>query len=395
MLIIVLLLALMLTLLGLYISRDIFAPYVVGPGVWAIIILLYYFVPNNYYPVCHDFPLALLIWLFSFSIVSCVVSCKVASSNSNALKRFPNKNIIRIYVIITVTVVPIMAFMLIWQAFTEEPETMFRYLRVMATGIGDDIEAPDFGPFVYAMAVAYIAMFFVVLYSKSKIVIVLVVLMNLLIAFVQMAKINFLTVLFTLTYLGYVRGVLKLRHFAYLLVGFLVLSFFLQVARFAGDDSQVGLSDSLSLYTTSAMVCFDYFLNPGSSLHFGEHVFRLLYAIGHPLGLCGEPVSTIEKFVSIPELANTYTVLSPFYVDFGYIGIVLFSIIYGVIYGYLYKKSKTGGTQELIIYAIFLVYLILEFFAELIFANLSMTIQYIILSILPFALNKKQCINYT
>ena len=42
MLIIVLLLTLMLTLLGLYISRDIFAPYVAGPGVWLIALLIYY-----------------------------------------------------------------------------------------------------------------------------------------------------------------------------------------------------------------------------------------------------------------------------------------------------------------------------------------------------------------
>ncbi len=47
MLIAVLILALIMTSIGWYISHDIFSPYVAVPGVWAIAILIYYFLPNT------------------------------------------------------------------------------------------------------------------------------------------------------------------------------------------------------------------------------------------------------------------------------------------------------------------------------------------------------------
>ena len=66
MLIAVLVFALLLTCIGLYISRDIFSPYVAVSGVWSIAILIYYFLPNTFYPICNDFPFALAIWLTGF-----------------------------------------------------------------------------------------------------------------------------------------------------------------------------------------------------------------------------------------------------------------------------------------------------------------------------------------
>ena len=43
----------------------------------------------------------------------------------------------------------------------------------------------------------------------------------------------------------------------------------------------------------------------------------------------------------------------PFYEDFGNIGVFVFSIVYGIFYGFLYKKSRTGGKIQLVLYAIF------------------------------------------
>lgn len=74
----------------------------------------------------------------------------------------------------------------------------------------------------------------------------------------------------------------------------------------------------------------------------------------------------------------------PFYKDFGLFGLAFFSIIYGCIYGFLYKKTRTGSKQGLIIYAIFLTFLLVEFIGEMIFTNLSQTLQYVILTALPF-----------
>lgn len=388
MLLMVMLLAILLTILGWYVARDLFAPCVAGPGIWAAIIAMYYIVPNNYFPICHDFPLSLSLWLVGFFIASVWVAGKTPLSTS--VNKEPNKLVLRTYVVITITAIPLMSFMLLWKAFTEEPETMFRYLRVMAVGFDDNIQPPDFGPLVYANGVAYITLLFVMLYFKNKWVIGSVLFMNFLSAFVAMAKISFLTVLFTLMYVGYSRGLFKLKHMTYAFILFMVLCFFMQVAREGDGGDQVGIADTLSLYTTSAMVCFDYYAVPCSSLNFGEHVFRFFYAVGHSLGLCAEPAKILSDFVYIPEMANTYSVLYPFYIDFGNVGVLLFSLLYGAFYGFLYKKSLGGNKMLLILYAIFFILLLLEFFAEQIFTNLSMTIQYIVFAVIPFMIGKEK-----
>ena len=53
--------------------------------------------------------------------------------------------------------------------------------------------------------------------------------------------------------------------------------------------------------------------------------------------------------------------------------------------GYLYKKSRTGGKLELILYAIFLTFVLMEFIGEFIFTNFSITIQYVFFAILTFS----------
>lgn len=385
----VFILALVLACLGWSVSRDLFAPFVVGPGMWAVIIGCYYLLPNEFYPVCHEFPMAVCIWMTAFFVASVYTSRKVHGSVVDLrVAQEPNPWIMRAYVAITVTTIPVISAIILWTAFTKDPEAMFRYIRVLSTGGSDDVEPIDFGILAYGFSVTFMCLFFVLMYFKNKWVIGTVIFMNLLVGVVTMAKINFLSVFFTILYLGYVRKVFKLKHFAWGIGGFLVLSFILQTIREYGSDVTVG--DSLSLYTAASMVCFDYYAEPCTAVHFGENTFRFLYALGHPLGLCAEPIQTILPFVSIPFLANTYTILYPFYTDFGLFGVGLFAVVYGVIYGYYYKKSQSGGNVELIVYALFLVFLFLEFFAELIFTNLSLTIQYVVLAVLPFLFSKKQ-----
>ena len=88
--------------------------------------------------------------------------------------------------------------------------------------------------------------------------------------------------------------------------------------------------------------------------------------------------------MNIPVETNTYTVLYPFYKDFGTSGVLFFSVIYGSVYGYLYKKTVTGNKFALIVYAMLLNYIILQFIGDFIFTNLSMEIQHLIFAILPF-----------
>ncbi len=382
MLTLVFLLMILMAVTGWYFAKDFFAPYVIAPCIWIIIIILYKLLPSDIYPIANQFPGALAVWSMGFFLSSCMTEYITPAASYKSANLQPNKILLRAYILISITVVPMICIYIFWLAFTTEPETMFRYMRIMSTKTDDAIQPPDFGPLIYCCSVAYVSLFFVFIYFKNKWLIASVILANIMYAFVNMAKINFLCIIFSSLYLGYSRGIVKKKHLILGLLFFVTLSFILQSVRAVGEE--LSLVEMFSLYLTSSIVAFDYFVEPASALSFGENSLRFIYAVGYSLGISEAPIQTILDFVGIPFPTNTYTLMYPFYKDFGILGIALFSIIYGCIYGYLYKKTRTGSKLGLIIYAIFLTFLLLEFFAELIFTNLSQTLQYVILTALPF-----------
>ena len=117
-LIAVLVFALLLTCIGLYISRDIFSPYVAVSGVWSIAILIYYFLPNTFYPICNDFPFALAIWLTGFFLGSVFCEYYTAPASKESVEREPNRKVLYAYVVLTCLSVPIVCGAIIFQALT-------------------------------------------------------------------------------------------------------------------------------------------------------------------------------------------------------------------------------------------------------------------------------------
>lgn len=384
---------LVLAVWGWCFSKDIFSPFVLQPGVWCVILLLYQILPHDFFPLVNDFLLSLVVWNIGFLLSAYLSFYYTPSSSRRAVEATPNKLVIQSYFILSLITMPIVIGIIIWIAYVEDPVNMFRYLRVMNTGVDENIEAPDLGVLYYLVSMTYVLLFFVLLYGRGKWVIVLVLLLNLLFAFVTMAKTVFLSVLLPTLYIAYLNKKIKLKHICYGLGGFFIFSLVLQSLRGASsqDDVQmVNITSFLSLYLLSSLPAFDYYVQPCESYGWGGHVFRLFYAIGHTLGSDIVPEDTILPFVSVPQFTNTYTVLYPFYIDFGICGIVFFSLLYGVAYGFLYKKTMTGGKMAQVLYAISLCFLILEFIGEFVFTNLSQEIQHVFFVVLPFLCNRKK-----
>ena len=88
-----------------------------------------------------------------------------------------------------------------------------------------------------------------------------------------------------------------------------------------------------------------------------------------------------DNYVYVPLPTNVYTILSPFFRDFGYTGIVIFSIVEGAIMGYLYKQAITGNTILKYIYAFVLTFIFLQFFDEQVFRSITQ-IGYFVIFIL-------------
>ena len=388
MLVAVLIIALCMVGIGWYLSHDVFSPYVAVPGVWSMAILIYYFLPNTFYAVTNDFPYVLSLWLVGFFASSVIAEHYTPEASLAWREREPSPMVLRVYFVLSCFSIPAVCGAILWQALTEDPENIFRYMRIMNTGLDENIEMPNVGILIYSVSLAFVLMFFSLLYFKSKLAKFVVILLNVMLAVVTMAKTTFLSIMFSSLYLCYVQNIIKKRHLLYGLAVFVALSFVVQQLRSVDED--VEANSFLALYLSSSIVAFDHFAVPCSSQFFGMHTFRIFYAIGHAIGLTEPPADTVLAFVSVPNMTNTYTNMYPFYEDFGYVGVLVFSIVYGLFYGYLYKKSRTGGKFQLILYAIFLTFVLMEFIGEFLFTNMSATLQYIFFAFLPFAFKRSR-----
>ena len=388
MLVAVLIIALCMVGIGWYLSHDVFSPYVAVPGVWSMAILIYYFLPNTFYAVTNDFPYVLSLWLVGFFASSVIAEHYTPVASQAWREREPSPMVLRVYFVLSCFSIPAVCGAILWQALTEDPENIFRYMRIMNTGLDENIEMPNVGILIYSVSLAFVLMFFSLLYFKSKLAKFVVILLNVMLAVVTMAKTTFLSIMFSSLYLCYVQNIIKKRHLLYGLAVFVALSFVVQQLRSVDED--VEANSFLALYLSSSIVAFDHFAVPCSSQFFGMHTFRIFYAIGHAIGLTEPPADTVLAFVSVPNMTNTYTNMYPFYEDFGYVGVLVFSIVYGLFYGYLYKKSRTGGKFQLILYAIFLTFVLMDFIGEFLFTNMSATLQYIFFAFLPFAFKRSR-----
>ena len=381
---------LLMTLVGFYMSRDVFSPFVIQPGIWVVILLLYFVMNPPYYPVVNQFPGCLVVWSVSFAIGAYGTHYLMPEKLHYEWNE-PNRTVLRIYIWVASCVVPLMLFIIIRSALANDPEHLLLYIRMLNVTEGEsaDEELPDFGLLNYFVPIAYILLFFSLMYSKGRKERIWVIVLNLMVAFLTMAKTNFLSILFAALYILYLKGKVKLKTIGGMLLAFLAFSVVFQFFRSSeGGKEGFGVDQMFSLYFFASFVAFDYFVQPLSSAFWGEHIFRIYYAVSYALGGDVPPVETIQGFVSVPVLANTFTVLQPFFVDFGYLGLVAGGMLYGAFYVFLYNNMRGGSAEYRILYTIFLNFLVLQFFAEYILANFSLSVQYVLYALLPFMVNK-------
>ena len=145
---------------------------------------------------------------------------------------------------------------------------------------------------------------------------------------------------------------------------------------------------TIVLYMLSNMSAFDT-LQPYSSEHFGENVFRIYYAITYKLGLSDiVPVNPILPWIEKPIAINTYTTLYPFFKDFGYIGIGIFGSLLGLFYGWIFKKHQENCLFYTIMYAYFCTLLVTQYNGDGVFTNIAGHVKMLLILCVPFVVDK-------
>ena len=388
---ILLLVLVSLTIIGWYVTRDVFSPFFVQPGIWAGVVALYLIISPNYWEISMHFPISLMLFSTAFLLGGLPSYYYTQNQPSIILSDKPNQTVLTVFRWISILAIPSMLFIVVRMALDKDPEHLLLFIRMVNTGYSDDPEAHiDFGIVSYAVPIPYILLLYSLVYDRSKKLIILSVFLNLLVGLLSMSKTSFLSIIFAIIYLLHRQNKIKPKAILWTLVIFFVLMMLMQFFRSSDADQETfGLTQIISQYFLASIPAYDGFSIPCSAEHYGENCFRFIYAVLHSLGNDIEPIHTLNEFVEVPQPTNVFTILHPFNKDFGYVGLFVFGLLYGFLYGFLYKKNQGGHIFYTFLYVIFLNYLILEFFAEYILLNLSLTIQYIILAALPFLINGK------
>lgn len=378
------LIVLCLSVLGYYLVRDVFSPMFLQPAVWVFVIGMYFVAQPNFYPIQGNFPTALVTWSVTFCMASLssyyLIPEKRGLFSADAgvmMGRYkPSNTLLFVYFLVSAVTIPVMLFILIKTAIDRMDENIMMFLRMSV--VDESLDRPNFGIADYAMPIPLVLLVLLLMYSKNKWFVLVAVLLNFAVAALTMSKTGFLVVLIAVIYVLYVKKKIKLRSIITSFLLFAVFCVVFQYMRGSGDkQDNFSTSDFFSLYTLSPMVAFDHYVEPASSPHVGETVFRFYYAVAHSLGDEVAPVDNILPYVSVPDLTNTYTILYPFYRDFGLVGVGVFGFLYGVFFTFLYKRAAAGNHYYQVLYACFLSYLFVQFIQENIFSNLSLNIQYV------------------
>ena len=133
----------------------------------------------------------------------------------------------------------------------------------------------------------------------------------------------------------------------------------------AGDeDSTFGAVDAMTIYLLGGIAAFDLVSLSPTPLEWGVNVLRSPLAVLHAFGIDVPVALLIKDFVFVPEPTNVFTVLLPYFRDFGWAGVLSFFALFGWLHALLYRSAKSQDPRAIILYAISMYPLLMQFFHD-------------------------------
>lgn len=359
---------------------NLFSPWFITILIWIAIITLIKLSGNLLYPLTEQFYISISLWIPALCITS-FITYQLLKEKSNTGVHPPieiNETIYNILFLISIICTP----MYVWQVYQIVSEfntaDMMNNIRILAThGEGQ-------GWLKYTVVINQ-AIFLVSLWRYPKIPLwklIVVYVCNILCALSLMEKGTFF--MLTICTLFYLFDRKKIRTHTIVMTGVVVvIAFYAFTAarQFteSGRNADLNFIDFFSIYVTSPSVAFCQCVRDLSG-QIGINTFEVFYDFLNRFGIGNfEVLSKEQDFVLVPVLTNVYTIMQPFYIDFGYGGVAFFGCVYGVLTGILYSLYKRGDATFSCIYTFLVQILVLQFYQENIFLSISGLTQLVIL----------------
>ena len=369
-------------------KSNIFAPAVITSGIWLVVLLLYMTIGHPLNPLTSKSLVAISLWVSLFCFSALLAQAIQTPSPRNIEPSPLARNIFFYFSLLTFPLLILKACEIINLGVSSNWMTD---LRLAAIGGLKNIDIKDTDPF-------YVIIWFVSYlielnrYSKeNRYRVFILFAMYVAFALFTMAKIHFLILFLSTVYILYLK---KRVAFRQILIGAVLLLFIfesVQLMRFSSDTKEKNpLKSMITLYLMSPTPAFET-VKPETATTFGQNVFRFIYAFQYKSGLSDQkPVGTLLPFTDVGMGTNTYTILYPFYKDFGLKGVGIFAVVIGLLMGSIYNKAEKGNTLFIIIYAFFIYEIAMQYAAEMFFTNFSLNLKRYLIILIPFLITKYQ-----
>lgn len=202
-----------------------------------------------------------------------------------------------------------------------------------------------------------------------------------------MAKETFLLYVSAVFYYYYFYGRISIvTAFFKILIPVSFFMFFIMWMRFSEEMDFEFLILILNTYLLSPIAALDIFVQNVSPNWNSIETLRSFNLIMQNFGSNVNIPNIIKEFVFTPFATNVYTYLMPYYKDFGYFGVLIYSIIIGLFLSVLYEFSRIGSKRSLLLLSLMSFAIFFSFFTEKFF---TWTTQWLIFYTIIWICTKK------
>lgn len=372
----------LLLCLAIVLRSSLYSPLVINALIWLVVFISGLFFQEGFYPLQENAFSAWLIWFMVTNLIFflfCSSHWKSAWTETK-IRRLPVDYTLPLLVLI------VWLSYRLWVVGSTGPAHFLLNLRLSAINVEGVATLGLVGRF-YPLVFALFLFEHVYAHRGNRHLRFLLWCWMLLYAVATMGKFSLLTPIVSWVIIQGIKGKLEVKKILVLAPVVFALMMALHFLR-AGASDTLSIVDILAIYVYSPLVALGY-MNIDGSLPIGAYVFRFFYAVGNRLGIAPQPVSTILQYVEIPRLTNVYTVMQPFYHDFGLPGVLLEAFFYGLFFSLLYSHSAKGRGLALILFSGYSIALVGQFFGDLLITHLSGNLQLLICVVLVYLASRK------
>lgn len=344
---------------------DIFSPWCLTIVIWAGDIILY-FIQGTLDPIGSEFITCFSLWLITF--LPCSLMAFWLTKDDRVKTRPDHRkpidvNLSAFYAVLVLSLVMTVLYAKAIYAIVSQfdTENLLYNIRILAVE-----NTESYGLLNYTQGIN-IGLFLVAiwLYPRiSKWTITLIVFINLTMELAMMEKSGILIMILSTLFVLYERRKIRIRTIGLTFGIIIVLFFFFNMSKEdANSDESMSFMDFFGMYITSPMIAFER-LKVTIGDTFAANTLNDFYPQLMRFGIKIDGIQRLQDFVYVPIPTNVYTIMQPFYNDFGRMGVAFFGFLYGSLFGFVYRKFYDGDDMYKCFYTYLVEVIIIQFYNE-------------------------------